>query len=313
MRIGVVLPSAEVQRRDGLDLATAARHAEDAGLDSVWHGDHLATGVPTVECTIALAVAATATHRIGVGAAVFVPAIRPLIWAAKAVASLQLISGGRLLLGIGSGGGPAQWAAAGVPFRERGPRTDAALRLLPGLLTGDPVTPPDGEPVTLAPGVDVPPLWIGNASAVAIHRAATLGDGWFPSLITPAVLAAGRERLRATARSAGRPEPVITIGALAALGRAPGTPSRDDLATGIAATYRHTARDAAEIPLTGDPAEAADRVAEYAAAGATHLVAGVAGPDWRAQADLLAEVRRRVSERPVPGPRAIPSGRGQRP
>ncbi|GAB7044574.1 MULTISPECIES: LLM class flavin-dependent oxidoreductase [Catenuloplanes] len=290
MRIGVVLPSVEVQRRDRLDLATAARHAEDAGLDSVWHGDHLATGAPTVECTVALAVAATATHRIGIGASVFVPALRPLVWAAKAVAGLQLVSGGRLLLGVGSGGGPAQWAAAGVPFRERGPRTDTALRLLPRLLTGAPVTLPDGAPVTLAPGVRVPPLWVGNASAVAIDRAARLGDGWFPSLITPDAVAAGRERLLGTASR----HLTITIGAVAALGEAPGTPTRADLAAGIAAAYRHTARDAADIPLTGGPAEAADRVARYAASGATHLVAGVSGPDWRTQVDLLAEVRRTV-------------------
>ncbi|MDP9794083.1 alkanesulfonate monooxygenase SsuD/methylene tetrahydromethanopterin reductase-like flavin-dependent oxidoreductase (luciferase family) [Catenuloplanes nepalensis] len=342
MRIGVILPSVEVQRRDDLDLATAARHAEDAGLDSVWHGDHLATGTPTVECTIALAVAATATCRISIGASVFVPAIRPLAWAAKAIASLQLISGDRLLLGIGSGGGPAQWAAAGIPFPDRGPRTDTALRLLPALLTGDPVTLPGGDPVTppaggpampracgpamppagdpampracgpampragdagtapgvaevtLAPGVAVPPLWVGNASPVAIDRAARLGDGWFPSLITPAALAAGRERLVAAASASGRPEPAITIGAVAALGGAPGTPTRDDLATRIAAAYRHIARDAAAIPLTGTPAEAAERIAEYAANGATHLVAGVSGPDWRAQTDLLAEVRRQL-------------------
>ncbi|MFI5844525.1 LLM class flavin-dependent oxidoreductase [Catenuloplanes sp. NPDC051500] len=68
MKIGVILPSLPVQHRDGLDLATAARHAENAGLDSVWHGDHLAAPMPTVECTIALAVAATATTRILIGA-----------------------------------------------------------------------------------------------------------------------------------------------------------------------------------------------------------------------------------------------------
>ncbi len=284
----MILPSPAVQHRDGLGLAAAARHAEDAGLDSVWHGDHLATGTPTVECTIALAVAATATTRIAVGASVFVPAIRQLAWAAKLLASLQLVSGGRLLLGIGSGGGRAQWAAAGVPFEERGPRTETALRLLPHLLAGEPVALPGGE-VTLAPGVTVPPLWVGNASAVAIDRAARLGDGWFPSLITPEALAAGRERLVA----AGRPAPAIAIGALTALGVAPGTPTRAELAAGIAG-YRHAAPDAARLPITGGPDEAAARIAEYAAHGATHLVTGLSGPDWRTQVDLLAEVRRRL-------------------
>lgn len=313
MRIGVILPSLAVQRRDRLDLATAARHAEDAGLDSVWHGDHLSAPMPTVECMIALAVAAAATTRIAIGASVFVPAIRPLAWAAKQVASLQLISGGRLLLGVGSGGGRAQWAAAGIPFEERGDRTETALRLLPRLLAGPeadpgPVTHPappgaasaatPGSEVleaTLSPGVEVPPLWVGNASAVAISRAARLGDGWFPSLITPDALATGRKRLIAAASAAGRPVPAIAIGALTALGDAPGTPTRAELAAGIAASYPHAAMGAAQLPITGGPDEAADLVARYAARGATHLVTGLSGPDWRAQADLLAEVRRRTA------------------
>ena len=137
MKIGVILPSVAVQGAQSLDLATAARHAEEVGLDSVWHGDHLAVGMPTLDAPVALAVAAGATSRIGVGVSVFIPAIRPLAWAAKQVASLQYVSGGRLILGVGSGGGAAQWAAAGVPYGERGRRTDTALELLPALLAGE--------------------------------------------------------------------------------------------------------------------------------------------------------------------------------
>ena len=101
--IGVVVPSVGVQRREGLDVAAAARHAEDAGLDSVWHGDHLAVGAGVLVSTIALAAAATATRRVTIGTSVFVPALRPLAWAAKQIASLMWISGGRLVLGVGSG------------------------------------------------------------------------------------------------------------------------------------------------------------------------------------------------------------------
>lgn len=297
MKIGVILPSLPVQQRDNLDLAAAARHAEDAGLDSIWHGDHLAIVTPTMDCAIALAVAATATTRIRIGASVFIPAIRPLIWAAKQVASLQLVSGGRLLLGIGSGGGAAQWAAAGVAFSERGPRTDTALRSLPGLLAGEPMTLPNGSTVALSPAVRIPRLWVGNASTVAIDRAARLGDGWFPSLITPEALAAGRTRLRAAATAAGRPSPTITIGATGALGHASDTPSRTDLAAGLAKVYRHTAGVAAELPVTGGPDEAAERIARYAAEGAEHLVIGLSGPDWRTQVELLAEVRAALGHR----------------
>ena len=96
LEIGVILPSVDVQRREGLDLAAAARHAEEVGLDSAWHGDHLAVGRDVLDSTVALAVAATATRRIAIGTSVFVPALRPLVWAAKQVGSLMWVSGGRL-------------------------------------------------------------------------------------------------------------------------------------------------------------------------------------------------------------------------
>src|SRR3954452_24671791 len=116
IEIGVVLPSVAVQRDEDIDLRTAARYAEDAGLDSIWMGDHLATGSATLEATVGLAAAAAGTDRGAIGVSVLVPAIRPLAWAAKQVASLQYISGGRVILGIGSGGGEGQWLAAEVPY-----------------------------------------------------------------------------------------------------------------------------------------------------------------------------------------------------
>ncbi|MFC6680444.1 LLM class flavin-dependent oxidoreductase [Nonomuraea ferruginea] len=209
--IGVILPGVGVQRGDGIDLREAARHAEDAGLDGVWHGDHLAVGGPTLDAPIALATAAAATARVRIGTSVLIPAIRPLAWAAKQVATLQYVSGGRLVLGVGSGGGPGQWAAAGVPYAERGPRTDSALRLLPRLLAGE-RTEVEGAAVELAPSVPMPPVWVGNASMTAIRRAARLGDGWFPSLISPAQLAEGAARLAELAAEHGRPAPVVAIG-----------------------------------------------------------------------------------------------------
>ncbi|MBC6468989.1 LLM class flavin-dependent oxidoreductase [Actinomadura alba] len=294
MEIGVILPSIGMQRAQGLDLPTAARHAEDAGLDGVWHGDHLATGTPSLDCAVALAAAAAATERIGIGASVFIPAIRPLVWAAKQIASLQHVSGGRLILGVGSGGGPAQWAAAGVPYDRRGTRTETALELLPALLAGDRVRLPDepGRPeVELAPAVAPPPIWVGNASSVAIRRAARLGDAWFPSLVPPAEIAAGAERLAGLAAEHGRPVPVIATGVAGALGSRPGVPTREQIATGISGAYGRPIEEVMSLPITGDPHEAAERLAAYRDAGARHIVMGISGGDWRHQCDLLAETR----------------------
>lgn len=316
MEIGVILPSVATQQRENIDLATAARHAEDLGLDSVWHGDHLATGMPSLDCAVALAVAAAATTRIRVGASVFVPGIRPLAWAAKQIASLQHVSRNRLVLGVGSGGGEAQWAAAGVPYKERGRRTDTALRLLPALLNGDEadlpapdhgaelptpdhgddhnheVEPPDGPGrirVSLAPAVPVPPIWVGNASTVALRRAAQYGDGWFPSMIPPADVAAGAARLTELATGFGRPTPTITIGASGALGSVPGLPTAAEIARNLVQAYGKDPAHAASLPFTGGPAQIADRLSDYEAVGAAHLVIGLAGEGWRAQCEALAE------------------------
>ncbi|WP_329259401.1 LLM class flavin-dependent oxidoreductase [Actinoallomurus sp. NBC_01490] len=294
MRIGVILPTVAVQSTQDLDLAAAARHAEAVGLDSVWHGDHLATGAASLDAPVALAVAAAATERVVIGASVFVPAIRPLAWAAKQVATLQYVSGGRLVLGVGSGGGPAQWAAAGVPYGERGGRTDTALELLPALLAGDRVRLPDepaGPEVELAPPVPAPPIWVGNASTVALRRAARLGDGWFPSLVPPREVAIGAARLGELSARYRRPVPVIAIGVTGVLGAGPGVPTRTEIASSISEGYGRPLDQVMPIPVTGSPAEAAERLAAYRDAGAEHVVVGLAGGDWRRQCGLLAEVR----------------------
>lgn len=294
MRVGVILPPVAVQWEQRLDLRAAARHAEDIGLDAVWHGDHLATGAPSLDATIALATAAAVTERIQVGISVFVPAIRPLAWAAKQIATLRHLSGARLVLGVGSGGGPPQWAAAGVPYGERGRRTDTALELLPALLAGESVELPDepGRPaVRLAPAVPMPPVWVGNASAVAIGRAARLGDGWFPSLVPPEEVAAGAARLTELAAGHGRPVPVVTVGTTGALGSGPGVPTRDEIASGIARAYGRPVEEVGEVPITGGPKEAAERLAAYREAGARNIVTGFSAGDWRRQCDLLAEAR----------------------
>ncbi|MGI5128110.1 LLM class flavin-dependent oxidoreductase [Pseudonocardia sp. CA-107938] len=276
--VGVVLPALSVQRRQGLDLRGAARHAESVGLASVWHGDHLAIGAPVLDVTVGLATVAAVTSRITLGTGVFVPALRPHAVAAKQVASLQVVSDGRLVLGVGSGGGPAQWAAAGVPFAERGPRTDRALDLLPGLLAGEPLVV-DEESVVLDPAVPKPPIWVGNASPVALRRAAR-ADGWFPSLVTPAAVAAGVARL---AELTDRPL-TVAVGAAGAIGD--GVRSAAEIERSIGAGY---GIDATGIPITGSPAEVADRLAELGRAGAHHLVMGFADGDWRKQCELLAE------------------------
>jgi alkanesulfonate monooxygenase SsuD/methylene tetrahydromethanopterin reductase-like flavin-dependent oxidoreductase (luciferase family) len=136
-----------------------------------------------------------------------------------------------------------------------------------------------------------PPIWVGNASRAAIGRAARLGDGWFPSLVPPAEVAAGAAQLAGLAAGHGRPVPVIAVGAAGALGSGPGVPTREQVASNISGGYGRPLEEVLPLPITGDPREAAERLAAYRDAGARHIVMGIAGGDWRRQCDLLAEAR----------------------
>ena len=294
--VGVLLPVAE----GATTVKEAARRAEALGFDSIWLGDHLLPGYPVLDSTITLATAAAVTDTIAVGLSVYVPALRPLVWAAKQLATLQVVSDGRLVVGIGSGGPwPGEWDAAGVPHTERGRRTDLALERLPDLLAGAPTAlgDEDGSPVvTLAPAVTRPPFWIGGMSDVAIRRAATHGDAWFPSLVDAATVARDGARLRRLAADRQRPTPGIAVGGTLALG-----PDADigPVVEGLVEGYGMDADVAATIPFTGGPGQAAERIHAYAEAGADHLVVGAAaGPDWRRQYDLLAEARAHLSSSP---------------
>src|SRR5690606_2827382 len=99
--VGVFLPSMAPRGSAVGDVVAAARHAESLGLDSVWAVDQLVagTGSPVLDSPLVLASAAAATERIGLGFGVMILPLRPVVWVAKQVASLQQLSGGRVLFG----------------------------------------------------------------------------------------------------------------------------------------------------------------------------------------------------------------------
>ena len=118
-QVGIFLPSMTDPARQPGDMAATARHAEDLGLESAWVVDQLiaGTGVPVLDSGIALAAAASATTRIRLAYGVIIVPLRPVAWIAKQVASLQHVSGDRIMLGVGAGGDrhDRSWSAVGVP------------------------------------------------------------------------------------------------------------------------------------------------------------------------------------------------------
>lgn len=209
-------------------IAELAGAAETAGFAAVFTSDHPAPPVAwmdkgghhTLDPFVVLSVAAAATTTLRLHTNLYVPAYRHPLIGAKVAASLDAMSGGRLILGVGAGYVEAEFAAVGADFAHRNDRLDAAIRQMRAAWTGEPVDAPLGDIVQLPtpaqrPG---PPVWIGGNSRRAMRRAVELGDGWNPMpspkraarlLRTPGIesideLASRIAELRETAAAAGR-------------------------------------------------------------------------------------------------------------
>lgn len=297
--ISVNLPALEEDLRPGgIGVADAARAAEEAGIDAVSAPDFIVgDGTPALEGTAVLAAAAGATRRIGLEFGVIALPVRPLALLAAQVQTLQHLSGHRIRLGTGLGGAPGSpfWKAVGAPATHRGKLADRALALLPPLIRGEPaaVPGPDGPTeVTLAPGAPVPPILIGGGDGDApLRRAAAFGQGWAPSFLSPAQVAAAADRLAAFAAELGRPVPEIHLGAHALVGKAATRAARDALFATLGGFAQMSAEEVAGVTLTGSPAEVAERIAAYTEAGVTSFGLALGGPDYRAGLDAIAEAR----------------------
>lgn len=225
MKFGIQLPHfGSLASAEG--TVSLARQAEALGFDSLWAGDHIVYppqfaerfGSEFYEAVTTLAYLAARTSRIRVGTAVLILPYRNPIVLAKQLATLDVLSGGRLTVGVGVGWMAEEYAALGAPFVERGPVTDEFLRIIRTLWTeerpkfsGVRFKFPE---VLFAPRPvqrPSPPLWVGGNSARALRRAAELGDGWLPIWhaptrrgFTPKALAERIAGLNDLGRKAGR-------------------------------------------------------------------------------------------------------------
>jgi probable F420-dependent oxidoreductase len=175
-------------------LRARARRAEEAGFEGLWVGDHIAlpssapdpATEPRLEAVVALTYLAAATSSIGLGAGVLVMPQRQPVLLAKQLASLDVLSGGRLSVGVGIGYVEAELAAFGASLADRGAMTDEFLDAMAALWTGGPASF-DGRwvrfsDVTQAPAPTRrpgPPIVVGGHAPASYRRAARIGDGWF--------------------------------------------------------------------------------------------------------------------------------------
>jgi alkanesulfonate monooxygenase SsuD/methylene tetrahydromethanopterin reductase-like flavin-dependent oxidoreductase (luciferase family) len=302
--IGVFLPTMSTPDRTPGDVVAAARHAEGLGFESVWVGDQLiaGTGVPILDSVTSLAAAAAVTERVKLGVGVLILPLRQIAWVAKQVASLQHISGDRVLLGVGVGNARHHdsWTAAGVSQRDRGRLADEALRVLPDLIAGRPTRldqAPAERRIQLSPPATVPPVIVGGMSDAALRRAASVGDGWF-TLSSPGDLPAERARLESLVAANRRPMPEVTTMATVAIHGDPSLPDHEELLRSVSdpdGIFGIPADHAEAAVVTGAPEAIARRLADRAADGVQRVVVMFAAGDWFRQAELLAEARQIVT------------------
>jgi len=271
---------------DPAEVTGLARQAERAGFDFLACGEHVFFHSPALNAFVALAAAAGATARIRLLTALTILPLYPPALAAKQAATLDRVSGGRLDLGIGVGGEyPAEFAAVGVPVRERGRRADEALGVLTLLFAGDSVSfgRPDGPEARAMPAQQLsplpvqrprPPLWIGGRSPSSTRRAGRFGDVWMPYMHTPGQLAAGLLQARVAAAEYGRPADAIR-GAYfcwTAVSDDPAVARRAAVETLNRVYAQDFGRAVDRYVPAGTPSQVATRLAEYASAGAESVV-----------------------------------------
>ena len=159
--------------------------AEAAGFDSVWLGEHHNNPILHPAPLIGLAAIASRTRRVGLGTGVLLLPLYHPVMVAEEGAMLDMISGGRLILGVGAGYAPEEFAAYGYSLKERGSRLEEGASLLHRLWTEENVTHHGKhyqvDNATVAPRPmqrPRPSIWFGAWAEPAIRRAARLGDAW---------------------------------------------------------------------------------------------------------------------------------------
>lgn len=209
MKFSIALPTDRVDAPE--EFITAEAVAEVAstvqllGLDAVFVTDHPAPddrwlsggGHHALEPTVALSFAAAAASSIRLHTNIFVLAYRNPFLAAKALASLDVLSGGRLICGVAAGYLRPEFGALGVDFDRRNDLIDESIGVLRKVWTGESVAGETGEwrarGVTQLPApTTMPPIWIGGNTERAVQRAADIGDGWSPFPTSPELARAAK-------------------------------------------------------------------------------------------------------------------------
>jgi probable F420-dependent oxidoreductase len=271
------------------ELADLVGLVDRCGYDSMWVGDHVAFTIAIFDPLMQLAQAAVLSRRLVFGTDVFLLPLRHPTPIAKQVSTLDHLTEGRFIFGVGVGGEfPKEYEACGVPLNERGARLSESLTVMRKLWTGDPVSHAgkffnfEGikmQPPPRQPGG--PPIWCGGRADPALRRIGRMTDGWMSYVVTPDMYRQGLEKIATAASEAAR-----------TFDRGFGTAHL--LFTRIDDTYEK-ALDAATVSLSqryamdfrkaaqrycalGTPQDVVETIFKFQQAGVRHLILDFVGP-----------------------------------
>ena len=298
MKFGVTIPN-NWGIEDPQQVLNFGPMAEELGYDSVWVMDHLFNtgyirerleGKPYYHPLSTLSYLAATTKRVMLGTSVLVLPYHNPVELAKYAASLDQISGGRVTLGVGVGAMTEEFAALGIPMRERGSLTTECIAIMKELWTNpNPCYESKrwkfSELLFSPKPLQKPhiPLWIGGSSPGALRRAATQGDGWHPTGVSPEEFSIGRREIEEMAAAAGREPDSLTM-SLRIEVEAHGGPS--------------SSRAAGRARLLGGDSEAmAATIAAYETAGVQHMVLALNTGDVAEITNLMETIARDVLPR----------------
>ena len=263
MDIGVGIRNMGVQSTSHM-MAGCAEAAEAMDFESIWVVDHIAippddaegSGGRYLDILTTLAWLAGITDRVKLGTGVLILPYRAALPTAKQIATVQELSGNRLVLGVGIGWMDAEFQALGMDRRQRGCVSDETLAFFETCFVSDEVEA-NGQMFLFKPRPIKPPVLVGGRVPFAIERAARYGDGWFPIARTPEDIASALPSYRALTEEAGKPPGQITA--------------------------------SVRLPLA-DQAQTRDLLSEYKDLGVDRLVCGITYDtvaDYKAQLELL--------------------------
>ena len=289
MRYGVAIPQAG-KFAEPAAMRAMARAVEDLGFDSLWVSDHVIVPegsgyIPEFmdEPLATLAFLAAETRHVQIGTSVLIVPYRDPVFTAKFLSTVDMLSNGRLVVGVGAGWLEEEFAALSVPFSERGPRTDEYLRVFRNLWETETSsfsgTWKQYERMRMYPKASSArrgsiPLLVGGNGRASIRRAGELGDGWHPINVAPGDMPGLVAQYREACARFGRPTGPIVLRHMPGGRTPPGGP---------------------RAPLTGSANDQAADVRAYAQAGVDEMMLSLGA---RSVDELVQTLRRFMREVP---------------